>query len=267
MLYDADRGRLRGTLEHLGVLGQLVAGHPVDAELGGHLQDLRAAGAVIGDRVAPELQELVAIVSHPQLFVELETSSPAGPVRSSVAVVGRDAWVTEGWGGTDEVTWWPCQSSLLVPVVALLAGLRGRAAASVQRSEVRVPLGFAETALEALRQGGAQHRDAAVAAIVEGARSGLSAETAEAFVNVVAAYRGAWRATLVENRDGVPASRGMAVVDAGALGLYLRTGPQEPLRPEDVTADTELVLTPVAPSEVWAAIVALLDAGAGEAAA
>jgi hypothetical protein len=53
MIYDADRGRLRGTLEHLGVLGQLVAGVPVEAELAGHLHDLRADGAVVGDAWRP----------------------------------------------------------------------------------------------------------------------------------------------------------------------------------------------------------------------
>lgn len=267
MIYDADRGRLRGTLEHLAVLGQLVAGRPVDAELGGHLQDLRAAGAVVGDVVAPDLQELVAVVSHPQLFVELETSSPAGPVRSSVAVLERTAWVTEGWGGTDEVTWWPCEPTLLVPVLASLAGLRRRETTSEPRTEVRVPLGLAENALEALRQAGPEHRCTALAAVRSAVEDGTPPEAAQALLELLEHYRGAWRATLVEHRDGTAVSRGTAVVDAGPGGLYLRTSPAEPLRPEDVTAQTELVLTPATPGEVWGALVALLGTDADAAAA
>ncbi len=259
MIYDADRARLRGTLEHLGVLGQVLAGHDVEAELRGHLADLRHAGAVRGTDVAPDLQELVATVSGPQFALEIETSSPAGAVHHSISVLERTAWVMEGWGDTEEVTWWPLEPALIIPAVASLVGLRRRDAGTEGRAEVKAPLELVERALEVLRRGGPDHRETALAAARAVVDQELSPPAARALMAMLVAHRSAWRVTVVDGTHGEPQARGMAVVDAGPSGLWLRTAPAEPMLLESLRDDTELVLSPTTPGQVWAALVGLLE--------
>ena len=268
MLYDADRARLRGTLEHLAVLGQLMTGREVDAQLAGHLQDLRTAGAVVGTDIAPDLQELVTVFAHPQVVVELETSSPAGPVRHSLSLRDRSVWVMEGWGGTDEVSWWPCEPALLVPTIATLAGLRRRdVAPGVERHPVRAPLGLVERSLEALSQAGPAHRATALSAIRSSAGETLAPEAVKSLLDLLAAHRGAWRVSLLRQVAGRPTVRAVAVVDAGPLGLWQRTAPVDPVLLADLTADTEVVLEPTTPGQVWTALTDLLRSGRRQAAA
>jgi hypothetical protein len=85
--------------------------------------------------------------------------------------------------------------------------------------------------------------------------------SAEDLMDLRVAHRGAWRATLAERADGGSRVRGVAVIDAGRLGLWLRTAPVEPVRLEDLTADTELVLQPTTAGQVWTALTALLGDG------
>ena len=268
MIYDADRARLRGTLEHLAVLGQLMSGREVDAELAGHLQDLRTGGAIVGTEIAPDLQELVATFAHPQVVIALETSSPAGVVRHSLSLLDRSTWVMEGWGGTDEVTWWPCEPQLIVPTIANLVALRRRdVAPGVERRPVRATLELVERALEALRQAGPEHRATALAVIRSSAAEALAPEAVESLIDLLAAHRGAWRASLLQQVDGQPQVRGLAVVDAGPLGLWRRTAPVDPVYPADLSADTEVVLEPTTPGQVWTALTDLLRTGRDEASA
>ena len=260
MLYDVDRARLRGTLEHLATLGQLLAGRDVDPELAGHLQDLRTAGAVVGTDVAPDLRELIAVVGRPQVVVELETSSPAGVVRHSVSVRDRQGWVAEGWGGSDEVTWWPVEPALLVPTVASLVGLRRRPA-DLERTEVRAPLGLVERALQALQLAGHENRPTALAAVRSAAQEELAPPAVDGLVELLAAHRAAWRVSVLRHDGEEPSVRALAVVDAGPLGLFERTAPAEPVETGDLTAGTEVVLTPTTPGRVWTAVTALLGDG------
>lgn len=77
-------------------------------------------------------------------------------------------------------------------------------------------------------------------------------------------HRATWRVTVVQpdGSGAPPAVRGLAVVDAGPTGLFLRTSPAEPLLPGALTSDTVLVLSPADPGSVWSALVDLLaDAG------
>ena len=268
MLYDADRARLRGTLEHLAGLGQLMAGREVDAELAGHLQDLRTAGAVVGSAIAPDLQELVATFAHPHVVVALETSSPVGVVRHSLSLLDRSTWVMEGWGGTDEVTWWPCEPALVVPTIANLAGLRRRdVVPGVERRPVQATLDLLERALEALRLAGPEHRATALSAIRSSAAERLGPEGVESLLDLLAAHRGAWRVSVLQEVDGQSQVNALAVVDAGPLGLWQRTAPVDPVHLADLTADTEVVLEPTTPGQVWTALTDLLRSGRRQAAA
>ena len=179
----------------------------------------------------------------------------------------EDLWYTDPWPGErDEVAFVKDELPQLIWVVARLVGLRrstpaaGRAARDRRPQHRRVPDG------SAVRRGGADWDDVRTVAVAEldDLFGELSPEQREMWVAVVATLQGTWRVTCAwgpDSADGAHA-RGLAVWDCGPGGYWVRTTPAEPLRPEDITPDTEATFTPTSAGDLWKAFAGLLPSKA-----
>ncbi|WP_088313813.1 hypothetical protein [Kineosporia sp. R_H_3] len=259
---DLGRGRVRLTVEHLAVVAQRLAHGTVQPELAAYDADLVAAGVVGADGAVPaEVADLVATFAGPTLLAEVETSAAGEVVSHTVALRGTKAWSSEGWPGSALSEYVPFEATLLVPTLARLAGLRSLPAGVepvTDREPLAVPVDVADRALAVAVAALAE--PAGTAAAASGAVAAAVAElvgdpvAAQRFADLLAHLRLTWRVS-VRSGDDV---RAVAVLDTGALGLWLREEPAEPIGPQGVPPGAVLRLVPVSPGDAWRALVGLL---------
>lgn len=261
--YDSARDRFRLAQQHLGVLGCLYEGQPVPAELQAAHEELKLTGFLAEDDSAmPELAPLVSVLAGPIMVVNLEVTGPEG-VTGNGAILGNDAcYVYETWPGQDEAEYVPTDPSTLIWALARVAGLRERDAKPPQAAVIRTTMaamdaGFAE--LGRLNLDSTSEAAGPVSSAIAEA-SGLEEPELTVLTHLLLQLTGNWRMTVAwPSADGENTDiRGLAVLDCGPLGYWVRDLPAEPILPGAVTPDSELQLTFATAAEVWERITNLI---------
>lgn len=261
--YDSARDRFRLAQQHLGVLGCLYDGQPIPADLQAAYDELKLAGLLAGDDSAmPELAPLVSVLANPIMVVNLEITGPEGATGNG-AVVGNEAcYVYETWPGQDEAEYVRTDPSTLIWSLARVAGLRERDAKPPQAPVIRTTMaamdaGFAELGRLAL-DSTSEAADPVSAAIATA--SGLEDPELTVLTHLLLQLTGNWRMTVAwPSADGNNTDlRGLAVLDCGHLGYWVRELPAEPILPGAVTPDSDLQLTFADTAEIWERITALI---------
>lgn len=252
---DAARLRARLAPADLTVLHRLVTGADPLPALAGRLDALRAAGLVDGERVHPLVAAVVSTVTGAQVLVDVEVSGPDGLSGQGVAIAGDVACVLQAWPDDEEGEYGMATPGLAVPALALAAGI-APAPADRERRPLEAPVRLVDGALLALAQAGTTGWEPAREAAVDVVRAELGADGAR----LVALLSDLRRCVRFTASGPGRAPRAVVLLDAGGLGYWTRTAPAEPLT-ADAVADPDLrvVLEPVTPSQVWAALVDLLD--------
>jgi hypothetical protein len=242
---DASRTALLLSDEELGAAVMLLAApdHPSLAEPSSRaaVESLECAGVVADGRVQGYPARLLAVVAAPKLRITIEKFAAGEPVV-------EQAWATEREGvlgvvtadGRVELT--PVEPSLLPWAIARAVGLGPRE--RPHEDELVVEAEALGLAAEALAAGDEDAAAAALASFDPGVREVLPAVLRERRLSWTATS--SWAAA-----DGEPRLSSVAVLDAGAEGLWLTRHEGEP-------PDTTVHLQPVPPSVVWERIVALM---------
>lgn len=228
-------------------------GHPALVEA---LQALEAGGARTGapgavdGGLVPAVAALVQVVHRPQLRVVVEVFRTSAALVATIWSTPHLAVMARPAGG-DALEYGAVDPVSLPFTLASLIGL-GCGAADGERD----PLVVAAEALDDVDRAVAGGDEAG--ALEELLGGGMEPGAAAAVVALQVERRASWRLwSAWMDEAGVVHERGLTVVDAGPVGLWRAAA----------GADTEVTLTPVAPSEVWHALVGLLPAqGAGRAA-
>ncbi len=214
------------------------------------LEDLVRAGIVVGASLHPAVAQVVAVVSGAQLLLTLETWA-AGTV-----VVHR-AWATPelavvGRSVADDVVEYTATDLVSVPFfLAALVGLGRRPAPGAADAITVSPAALDQAGAMAEEGDRTGARDRLVA-------DGVPADQADTLVEVLARRRVSWRAVSTwADPTGEVRSRSVTVVDAAESGLWL-CRPGGPEGGSDAGAEPPLVLIPMAPSQAWQELTALI---------
>ena len=264
---DSVRRRLSMSEDQLEVL-RLVSNGETGSEHRETIEELTSAGLIVGGGIHPLVADLAAAMTQPLLELWVEAMGPQGPTLSHIVVRGdEDLWYTDPWPGErDEVVFVKDELPQLIWVVARLVGLRRSTPPQVARP-VTADLSTVASLMAALSAGGGADWDdvrTVAVAKLDDLFGELSPEQREMWIAVVATLQGTWRVTCAwgpDSPDGAHA-RGLAVWDCGPGGYWVRTTPAEPLRPEDITADTEATFTPTSAGDLWKAFAGLLPSRA-----
>ncbi|MFI6811458.1 hypothetical protein ACIBG7_03570 [Nonomuraea sp. NPDC050328] len=261
--HDSARDRFRLAQAHLGVLGCLYSGDDLPAELREAHLELRQAGFLAEDDSAmPELAPLVRALAEPIMVVNIEVTGPEGTTGNG-AIIGNDScFVYETWPGEIESEYVPTDPSTLVWSLARVVGLRERDAKPPQAPVIQTTMaamdaGFAE--LGRLDTDSTSEAAEPVQAAIARA-SGLADPELTILTHLLLQLTGNWRVTVAwPGADGRTTDlRGMAVLDCGPLGYWVRERPAEPILPGQVTPDSELRLVFADARELWDRIVNLI---------
>ena len=240
---DAGRAALVLSDEELGAAVMLLAvpEHPSLAEPSSRatVEALERAGIVVDGQVRGFPARLLAIVAAPRLRITVEKFVAGAPVV-------EQAWATEREGvlgavtreGDIELT--PVEPSLLPWAVSRAVGLGPRECPHEEPIDVGAePFGQAAEAV-------ARRDDDAAEAALE------ACEASATLLGVLRERRLSWTATSAwTGIDGEQRVQSVAVLDAGAEGLWLTRHEGEP-------PAATVHLEPVRPSVVWERIVALM---------
>jgi hypothetical protein len=264
--FDSARDRFRLGPAHLGVLGCLYDGKRVTPDLVAARDELRDAGLVSDeDAVLPELADLTGALAEPIVLVVIEVTGAHG-LTSHGAVIGNDACYTyETWPGETESEYVRTDLSTLVWSLARIVGLRDREAKPPAAPVVTTKIGVMDSGFQALS-------DLATDDVEEAAdrlralfsEAGLADPELTVFTHLLLQLNSNWRMTVAwNNREGKGTDiRGIAVLDCGPLGYWVRELPAEPIGPGTVTPESDLRLAFTDVRRVWDLITDLLpDAG------
>lgn len=261
--HDLARDRFRLAQTHLGVLGCLYSGDRIPEELITAHQELRIAGFLADDdSMMPELAPLALTLAEPIMVVSIEITGPEGTTANG-AIVGADGCFTyETWPGQEEAEYVPTDLSMLVWGLARIAGVREREPISPQAPVVHTTMaamdaGFTE--LGRLNVDSTSEAAGPVSAAIAHA-SGLKDPELTTLTHLLLQLTGNWRITVGwPNKEGKGTDlRGMAILDCGPLGYWVRELPVEPILPGTVTPDSELRLVHADVKEVWDRLVELI---------
>ncbi|MEV5413925.1 hypothetical protein AB0K60_34480 [Thermopolyspora sp. NPDC052614] len=266
--YDSARERFRLGTDHLKVLGHLYDGEEVPDELTPARDGLRAAGLLSDDdAVLPELATLTRVLADTVLLVQIEVTGAEG-VTLHGALIGQDACYTfETWPGQDESEYVPTDLGTLVWSLARAVGLRDRGTKPPEAPIVTTTVGVMDAGFAALGQMDASSVEEAAdrlrAALVDA--GGPEDPELTVFTHLLLQLNANWRMTVAwQNRSGSGTDiSGLAVLDCGPLGYWLRERPTEPIMPGAVTPDSELRLIYVEAKDLWELITNLIP-GADE---
>ncbi|GAA4578718.1 hypothetical protein GCM10023194_02270 [Planotetraspora phitsanulokensis] len=264
--FDSARDRFRLGPAHLGVLGCLYEGKSVTSDLVAARDELRAAGLVSDDdAVLPELAGLTAALAEPIVLIVIEITGAHG-LTNHGAVIGNDAVYTyETWPGETESEYVRTDLSTLVWSLARIVGLRDKEAKPPAAPVVTTKIGVMDagfTALSELESDDVVEAADRLRALFS--ESGLADPELTVLTHLLLQLNGNWRMTVAwNNREGKGTDiRGIAVLDCGPLGYWVRELPAEPIGPGTVTPDSDLRLVYTDVRQVWELITDLLpDAG------
>jgi hypothetical protein len=219
------------------------------------LADFAEAGVTAGGSPVREVAELLAVLVHPQLLVEVETSIGDDPGPGHTLWLGQDLGVlAEGMPGEPRYVYAPVAPTLVPWVLGHLVALRRRPTPAFGHA-VTVARRLLDGAMGDLHAG-----DAARATRSLTAEGGLDDDSAAAIVRMLDGRRLTWRATTAW-LDGSPQSRSLTVVDAVDAGYWVSSVP------EGADLDDPAVgvsLEPVSSGEAWRRLTGLLP-GVGSA--
>jgi hypothetical protein len=260
--FDSARDRFRLGPAHLGVLGCLYGGECVTPDLVAARDELRVAGLVSeDDAVLPELADLTGALAEPIVLVVIEITGAHG-LTSHGAVIGNDACYTyETWPGETESEYVRTDLRTLVWSLARIVGLRDREAKPPAAPVVTTKIGVMDAGFAALAGLGTDDVEQAADRLrALFSESGLTDPELTVFTHLLLQLNGNWRMTVAwNNPEGKGTDlRGIAVLDCGPLGYWLRELPAEPIRPGTVTPESELRLVFTDAQRVWELITELL---------
>ncbi|GII29548.1 hypothetical protein [Planotetraspora mira] len=260
--FDSARDRFRLGPAHLGVLGCLYDGKRVTSDLVAARDELREAGLVSDDdAVLPELAGLTGALAEPIVLVVIEITGAHG-LTSHGAVIGDDACYTyETWPGETESEYVRTDLSMLMWSLARIVGLRDKEAKPPVAPVVNTKIGVMDAGFTALAELDSDD-------VVEAAdrlralfsEAGLADPELTVFTHLLLQLNGNWRMTVAwDNREGKGTDiRGIAVLDCGPLGYWVRELPAEPIGPGTVTPDSDLRLVFTDVRHLWELITDLL---------
>lgn len=261
--FDSARERFRLGADHLKVLGHLHDGEAIPEDLVPARDAMREAGLLSEeDAVLPELATLTRVLADTILLVQIEVSGGDG-VTLHGAVVGQDACYTyETWPGEQEAEYVPTDLSMLVWSLARAVGLRNRDIKPPQAPIVNTTVGVLDAGFTAIAQMNAESVEEAAerlrAALSEAGAPGDPELTV--LTHLILQLNANWRMTVAfQNRSGKQTEiRGIAVLDCGPLGYWLRERPAEPIMPNGVSPSAELRLVHVEAKDLWDMITNLI---------
>lgn len=261
--FDSARERFRLGAGHLKVLGHLHDGEAIPEDLVPARDAMREAGLLSeDDAVLPELATLTRVLADTVLLVQIEVTGGQGTTLHG-ALVGQDACYTyETWPGEEESEYVPTDLGTLVWSLARAVGLRNRDGKPPQAPIVTTTVGVLDAGFAALAQMNAESVEEAAerlrAALSEAGAPGDPELTV--LTHLILQLNSNWRMTVAfQNRSGQNTEiRGIAVLDCGPLGYWLRERPAEPIMPGGVDPSAELRLVYVEPKDLWDLITNLI---------
>lgn len=261
--FDSARERFRLGTDHLKVLGHLHDGENIPDELIPARDAMREAGLLNDDdAVLPELATLTRTLADTVLLVQSEVTGPDG-VTLNGALVGQDACYTfETWPGQEESEYVPTDLGTLVWSLARGVGLRNRDSKPPEAPVINTTVGVLDAGFVALGDMQADSVDEAAdrlrAALIEA--GGPEDPELTVLTYLLLQLNANWRMTVAwQNRSGETTDiNGIAVLDCGPLGYWLRERPAEPIMPDTVNPNSELRLVYVEAKDLWDLITNLL---------
>lgn len=228
-------------------------GHPAMTEA---MQALEAGGARTSTPGAPHgglvpaLAGMVQVVHQPQLRVVVEVFRASAALAATIWSTPNLAVIARPAGG-DALEYGVVDPVSLPFTLASLIGLGG-GGTDGERRPVTVPADALDAAGLAVEGGDVP------GALALLARRGMKPDAAAVVVAIQAERRASWRlCSAWMDEAGAVHQRTLTLVDAGAAGLW-RADTDTDLGDDGPGAGTAVTLTPVAPSQVWLALVALL---------
>ena len=251
--FDAGRQRLWARPEQVATL-LVHLGHPSASALGDDgaratLEAFAEAGAIIEGTPVREVAELLGVLVHHQLLVEVETTIGDTPGPSHTLWLGSELGVlAEGVAGEARCAYAPVAPALVPWVLGHLVALRRRPAPALGH-----PVTVERRILNAAMADVDARTSARAVASLMG-QSGLDRTAATAVAAMVGSRRLTWRATSLW-QDAVVRSRSLTVVDAVDAGYWLSSVPDDADFDDPTLGVT---LEPASSGEVWRRLSGLL---------
>jgi len=247
---DIPRAAMRLGDAQLGAAVMLLAepDHPAlaDPATQASLAELESAGIVRDGKLEGFPARLLGVVAAPKLRIAVESFAGAETVLEQGWATEREGvWGSVASDGQLELA--PIEPGLIPWAVARAVGLGPRE--TPEGPALAVTAEALGTAVGEVAEGDAERSQEALAE--------LDPEARERLLALLRGRRVSWRATSTwTGQDGVQRLTSVAVLDAGAEGLWLS-------HHEGETPDTIVHLEPAAPSAVWDRVIGLMPSPEG----